>query len=184
MSIPFEHDTVRLVERTHRTLQEMTVKSLAFKPHLSSSDWGMAYSHNALLHNITSGNNNSSPYLLWYGTRFDLIKTPLFPFGSIVAAHKPLDTQTALSGRSHEAVFVGIAPEFNGWILLFNPSMKRSYVRHSFKHLSDTEPVSTSYVVTDSSSPNSNVLPGSVSHRSLPSPSSTANNLDSDDLGD
>ena len=36
-SIPHEHDTVRVVERTHRTLQEMVVKSLAHKPHLSPS---------------------------------------------------------------------------------------------------------------------------------------------------
>ena len=150
---------------------------------MSSAYWGIAYSHNALLHNITSGNFNLSPYLLWHGTPFDLIKTSLLPFGSIVVAHKPLNTQTVLSGRSQEDVFVGIAPEFNGGILLFNPSTKRSYVRHSFKYLSDTEPVSTSYVVTDSSSPNSNVLPGSVSHRSLPSSSSTANNPDSNDLG-
>ena len=90
MSIPFEHDTVRLVERTHRTLQEMTVKSLAFKPDLSLAYWGMAYAHNALLHNITSTTNNSTPYVLWYGTPFDLTKTPLLPFGSIVAAHKLL----------------------------------------------------------------------------------------------
>ena len=49
VSIPFEHDTVRVVERTHRTLQEMTVKALAFKPHLSSAYWGMAYEHCALI---------------------------------------------------------------------------------------------------------------------------------------
>ena len=47
-SIPFEYDTVWLVERTHRILQEMTVKSLAFKPHLSPAYWGMAYEHNAM----------------------------------------------------------------------------------------------------------------------------------------
>ena len=116
MSIPFEHDTVRLIERTHRTLQEMTVKDLAFKPHLSSAYWGFPYQHNATLHNITSGNNNSSPYHLWHGTPFDLIKTPILPFGSIVTAHRPLADQTALSGRSREAIFVGIAPTYAGGI--------------------------------------------------------------------
>ena len=52
VSIPFEHDNVKVVERTHRTLQEMTVKCLAFKPHLSPAYWGMAYEHCALLHNM------------------------------------------------------------------------------------------------------------------------------------
>ena len=45
-SIPYERDTVRSVERVHRTLQEMVVKSLAFKPHLSPSFWGLSYLHN------------------------------------------------------------------------------------------------------------------------------------------
>ena len=40
-SIPHEHDTVRVVEWTHRTLLEMVVKSLAYKPHLSPSFWGL-----------------------------------------------------------------------------------------------------------------------------------------------
>ena len=79
---------------------------------------------------------------------------------------------------------MGIALEFNEGILLFNPSTKRSCVRHSFKYLSDTKPVSISYVVTDSSSPNSNVLPDSVSNRSTSSSSSKANIPDSNELGD
>ena len=49
VSIPFKHDTVRVVEHTHRTLQEMTLKSLAFKPHLSSAYLGIAYTHNLIL---------------------------------------------------------------------------------------------------------------------------------------
>ena len=34
-SIPHKHDTVCAVERVHRTLKEMVIKSLALKPHLS-----------------------------------------------------------------------------------------------------------------------------------------------------
>ena len=127
VSIPFEHDTVRLVECTHRTLQEMTVKRLAFKSHLSSAYWRFAYQHNAALHNITPG-NNSSPYLLWHGHPFDLIKTPILPFGSINAADRRLETQTALSGRSQEAVFVGIAHAHAGGIILYNPATKRTFI--------------------------------------------------------
>ena len=43
VSIPFEHDTVRFVEYTRRTLQEITVKSLAFKPYLSLAHGGAVY---------------------------------------------------------------------------------------------------------------------------------------------
>ena len=51
-----EHDTVRLVEQTHRTLQEITVKCLAFKPHFSSEYWGLAYEYNTFPQNIISDN--------------------------------------------------------------------------------------------------------------------------------
>ena len=152
-SIPFEHDTVRVVERTHRTLQEMTVKALAFKPHLSSEYWGLAYEHSAILHNITSGHDGASPYSMWYDEPFDFVKTPILPFGFIVAAQKPLVSQTALSGRSKEAIFVGIAPQHTGGVILYNPTTKRTFIRHFFKYLSDDEPISTSYVVVDASTP-------------------------------
>ena len=42
-SIPHEHDTVRSIEWVHQTLQEMVVKSLALKPHLSPAFWGLSY---------------------------------------------------------------------------------------------------------------------------------------------
>ena len=69
----------------------------------------MAYEHSADLHNITSVQDGLSPHALWNGHPFDLKAHPVLPFGSIIAAHKPLATQTALSGRSIEAVYVGIA---------------------------------------------------------------------------
>ena len=110
----------------------MVVKSLAHKPHLSSKYWGMAYSHSADLHNITSGPAGSSPYSLWHGRPYDLERNPILPFGSIVAAHKSLTTQTALSGRSIEAVFVGIAHDHAAAVNLFNPITKKTFIRHSF----------------------------------------------------
>jgi hypothetical protein len=39
LSIPYEHDRVRRVERLHRTLSDMTNKQLAFKDHLSPHYW-------------------------------------------------------------------------------------------------------------------------------------------------
>ena len=131
---------------------------ISFKPHLSPAYWGMTYQHCAYLRNITSGNKTSSPYMLWHNKPFDLLHTPILLFGSIVAAHRPLARQTALSGRSIEAVFAGIAPDFTVGIVLFNPTKKRTFIRHPFKYLSDAEPVSTSYIVTDSTPAGGEVL--------------------------
>ena len=136
-----------------------------------------------MLHNITSGHGYASPYLLWHGHPFDLAKTPILPFGSIVAAHRPLDTQTALGVRSHETVFVGIAPQFAAGIFLFNPVTKRCLIRHSFRYLSDIEPISTSYVVAATPSPNDDVLTSPISEQSSVSPISNAVDLVKNDLG-
>ena len=122
----------------------MSVKSLFHKPHLSPAYWGMAYQHAADIQNITSGRDGLSPYALWHGHPFDLTAHPVLPFGSVIAAHKPLATQTALSGRSIEAVYVGIAHSYVEFLILFNPITKRSFVRHSFKFISEDEPVTTS----------------------------------------
>ena len=80
-SIPHEYDTVRSVERVHRTLQEMVVKSLALKPHLSTAFWGLSYLHHIDILNIIPNATNVSPYYSWYSRPFDLEKTPLLPFG-------------------------------------------------------------------------------------------------------
>ena len=118
--------------------------------------------------------------LAWYS--FRLRQDPMLSFGSIVAAHRPLDTQTALGGRSHEAVFVGIAPQFAAGILLFNPVTKRYFIRHSFKYLSDIEPISTLFVVVTTPSPNNYVLTGPISENLNISPISIAEDLVEDDL--
>ena len=144
-SVPHEHDTVRKVERLHRTASEMVVKYLANKPHLSSNYWGFAYLHCIDLINIGSGSKNTpSPYYSWHNKALDFKLTPVLPFGSVIAAHRPLAEQTTLSGRSIEAIFIGIAHSHINAVLLFNPITKRTFVRHSFKYLSDELPP-TSY---------------------------------------
>jgi hypothetical protein len=123
----------------------MVVKYLHNKPHLSSQFWGFAYLHYIDLINIGSISKDSPlPYSIWYDREFDLVRNPVLPFGSVVAAHKPLADQTALSGRSIEAIFIGIAHAHATAVLLFNPVTKRSFIRHSFKYLSDELPP-TSY---------------------------------------
>jgi hypothetical protein len=51
-------NTVRLVERSHRTLQEMVVKLLAHKSHLGPEFWGLAYLHSVDLMNILPNRNS------------------------------------------------------------------------------------------------------------------------------
>jgi hypothetical protein len=146
-SIPFEHNTVRVVERTHRTLQEMVVKVLAHKLHLTFEYWAMAYMHCVDLHNILPDRDTGiSPFERFHGRAPDLSFSPILPFGSVVMAHIPLCHQTALSGRSIETIYVGRAPLHRDAILVFNPKTKRILVRHSFKYLSEDEPLSTTYV--------------------------------------
>ena len=95
----------------HRTLQEMVVKALDHKQHLTSQYWGLAYLHFAgLISILSSRDSNKSPYELWYGHPCDLSSQPLLPFGSIVMSHIPLEQQTSLSGRSIETIYVGRSP--------------------------------------------------------------------------
>ena len=98
------------------------VKSLALKPHLLPSFLGLSYLHNVDIFNIIPTATNVSLFYSWYSRPFDLKKTHLLPFGSIVAAHRPLATQHALSGRSVESIFVGIAHDYAGGVILFNPT--------------------------------------------------------------
>jgi hypothetical protein len=172
-SIPFEHNTVRRVERVHRKLQEMVVKSLAHKSHLSPEYWSMCYMHCVDLHNVLPNRDSGiSPFERYHGFAPDLGFSPILPFGSVVMAHLPLQLQTTLSGRAVEAVYVGRAPLHRDAILVFNPQTKRTLIRHSFKFLSVDEPVSTTYVFgnpnvsvdalhnpDDSDVPNSELVP-------------------------
>ena len=146
-STPDEHNTVRRVERVHRTLQEMVVKALAHKQHLSPQFLGYAYLHFAdMLNILPARDSGNSPYALWYGKPFDASTQPILPFGSIVMSHIPLDQQTSLSGRAVECVYVGRAPLHSDAIKLFNPNTKRCIIRQSFKYISTEEQISPTYV--------------------------------------
>ena len=72
--------------------------------------------------------------------------------------HIPLSTQTALSGRSDEMYFIGIAHDFNCGIRLYNPVTKSTVTRHSFKFISIQEPVVPTFVISDHNLP---LLPSS-----------------------
>jgi hypothetical protein len=125
----------------------MVVKLLANKSHLSAEYWAMAYMHCVDLHNILPDRDSGiSPFERYHGIAPDLHFSPILPFGSVVMAHIPLQLQTALSGRSIETIYIGRAPLHRDAILVFNPKTKRVLVRHSFKFLSEDEPVSTTYV--------------------------------------
>ena len=154
-SVPHEHDTVRKVERLHRTASEMVVKYFINKPHLNSQYWGFAYLHCIDLLNIGSGtSDNPSAYFLMHGRPFDFKENPILPFGSVVAAHHPLAAQTALSGRSYEAIFIGIAHAHANAVIPFNPVTKKNFVRHSFKYLTDVEsPISYTDVYSTETEP-------------------------------
>ena len=55
-------------------------------------------------------------------------------------AHRPLELQTAISGRSFMTYSVGCAPGYKGGILLFNPNTKRYIVRRTFKVIGPSVP--------------------------------------------
>ncbi len=137
--IPHEHDTLPRVERLHRTIREMVLKSLAFRTHLSDKYWGMAFHDAVLKYNATPTHRDptTTPYTEWTGKKHDLLNNPLLAFGTIVMAHLPIEQQHALSGRSFEAYYVGCAPDYRGGILLYNPVSKRTIIRRSYKVLGD-----------------------------------------------
>jgi hypothetical protein len=140
--IPYEHGQIGGVERSHRTLQDCTVKALYGKQHLSSRYFGMAYLDAVFKYNTLPRRSldGQTPDFLWFGKTYDLLSTPFMPFGSIVMAHRPTDLQTALSGRSFVTHSVGCAPEHKGGLLLFNPATKRYIIRRSFKVLGPSMP--------------------------------------------
>ena len=82
-SVPHEHNTVRKIERVHRTLQEMVVKFIPLEPHLSPRYWGMCYLHCVDLLNIGPSTAEASPYSLWHEKPFDFTRFPVLSFGSV-----------------------------------------------------------------------------------------------------
>ena len=120
-----------------------TNKHLAFEDHLSPNYWEFSYPHAADLRNIRPKTflNDQSPYSIYHGSSYDLSKFHIFPFGSVVMGHLPLDLQTATSGRSDERYFVGIAHDFNLGIRLYCPINKSTITRHYYKFLDTVTPM-------------------------------------------
>jgi hypothetical protein len=105
------------------------------KLHLTSQYYGMAYLDSVVKYNSLPRMSlvYNSPDFVWEGMIYDLKATPFLPFGSIVMAHRPVDLQTGLSGRSFVTYSVGVAPSHKGGLMLFNPNTKRYIVRRTFK---------------------------------------------------
>jgi len=150
-SIPYEHDRLTKVERLHRTLQDMVNKCLHGKPHLGSKYWEKAYRHCIDLYNIRprAALSDQSPYQVYYNRPYDFKVNPMFPFGSIVMGHIPLDLQHAMSGRANEMFFEGIAHDYNNGIKLYNPETKTTVTRHTYAYVDDKEPTASTYIVSD-----------------------------------
>ena len=145
--IPYEHFHQGKVERLHRTMEDAVAKCFANKPHLPRSLWGYAYLHWLDLHNHlpTSKDPDRTPALRFCGTRLNLHHTPLFPFGTSVIAHIPLEQQSASTGRGFPTFFVGRAIGYDDALLLYNPVTTRVIARRTYKVLGPTpiEPLLT-----------------------------------------
>ena len=96
-SIPYEHDTVRTVERANQTMDNTINKMLDLprNKHLTRQHWAMAFMHALKIKNRlpTTALHGRSPISLWQPEVFDPRRFPLQPYGTIVAAHIPLDTR-------------------------------------------------------------------------------------------
>ena len=134
-SAPYEHGQIGHVERKHRTLSNMVVKSMANRPHLLPAMWGMAYQDCQFKENLLPKPRlgHKSSFSMWYGHDFNLSTCPLLPFGSVVMAHVPVSQQVALGPRSFQTYAVGVAPGVKGGVRLYNPVTKRIIIRRSFK---------------------------------------------------
>ena len=132
--IPYEHLETVNIERRHRTIQDGVVKDLD-KDHLDDRYCAMAYNNQLDVLNMMPDPDNpsTSAEIEWEGKALDLLDTPILPFGTIVQAHIPLVLQTPLSGRSFEAIAVGMAKNHRHGIQLFNPKTKRIIIRRTIK---------------------------------------------------
>ncbi len=133
--IPYEHETLGHSARDNRTISEIMMKLLSNKPHLTMQYWAMCY-HDVIAkmdlmpHPLDP---TTSPHEMWYGEKLNMLHNPCIPFGSVVKAHIPLDSQTGFSGKSIDTIYVGMAHGRHGGILLYNPKTKRTIVRRSFR---------------------------------------------------
>ena len=89
--------------------------------HLSRQHWTMAFTHALKIKNrLTSAAlQGQSPISIWQPEVLDPRRFPLQPYGSLAAAHIPLDTQNNGTGRSILGCDVGVSEDHRGGILVF-----------------------------------------------------------------
>ena len=127
-SIPYENDTVRTVERANQTMDNTITKMLDLprNKHLSRQPWVMAFTHALKIKNRlpSVALQGQSPISLWRPEVLDPRHFPLQPYGTLVAAHIPLDTQNNGTGRSILGYYIGFSEDHRGGILVFNPKTR------------------------------------------------------------
>ena len=150
-SLPHRHNKTRRIERFHRSTQDLMVKQLAHKSHLDARFWALSWLNAVELRNLfpRARLHGKSPAEVWFDRPYDLAKRPTIPFGSIVMSHIPLPQQTTMSGRAIEGIVVGNSPHHEFGLRIFNPTTKRESIRHTYKILGETEPISPTYVLDD-----------------------------------
>jgi hypothetical protein len=171
-SVPHEHDRLTKVERIHRTLQDMVNKCLYGKQHLNTKYWEKAYRHCVDLYNIRprAALSNQSPYFIYYQKPYDFKVNPMFPFGSVIMGHIPLELQHAMSGRANEMYFEGIAHDYNNGIKLYNPETKATVTRHTYAYVDAKEPTVQTYIISETPLPPQDLPPPISSFSSSSNP--------------
>ena len=110
-SIPYEPDTVCIVERASQTMDNTITKMLDLprNKRLSRQHWAMAFTHALKTKNRlpSAAFQSRSPISLWQSEVLDSRRFPLQSYGTLVAAHIPLDTQNNGTGRSILGHYVG-----------------------------------------------------------------------------
>ena len=150
--IPHEHQQIGKVERFNQTWENIVIKLLSNKPHLSDKYWAMAYKDVIMKSNILPMINSfQTPYQLWNESPdpIDLKLLPMLPFGSIVMAHVPVHLQSTLHPKSIRMIAVGSSLMHQGGILLYNPLTNKVVTRRTFKQLGPVDITSdtTEYTV-------------------------------------
>ena len=149
-SRPYQKDKTHRVERSHRTVQESVVKMINDRTHLDFRFWCYAFHHTLALLNLRPDSTGISPYRHWHGYDFDILKYPIIPFGSIMAAHIPLAKQHALSGRSSPGIVVGFSTFHTHSLRIWDPKTKRVTTRGTMKFLGpNPQPTTTFQYSTD-----------------------------------
>ena len=154
---PYEHDVgIGRVERWNRTVDENVNKALYGKETTLGPNhwryWGLAALHIGAMDDMLPKAHlgNKSPDSLWFKNKKpDLLHMPMFPFGTPIMSHIPVQLQTALSGNSFITYFIGVTQGHNQAIRVRNPATGMIMVRRSFKTLGNVRPDQTSVPIPE-----------------------------------